>query len=121
VTSPFTEVQLSPLGGAVARMDRGAMALEVPDARWTYFALVKWWDEAGQEDHVAWGRELAAAMRPWTADTAPPPNFIGIDEGHERLVRFYGPEKYRRLVALKDRYDPGNVFALNQNIPPSRT
>jgi berberine-like enzyme len=41
------------------------------------------------------------------------------DEGEERVRSSYGPEKYDRLVALKDRYDPANLFRLNQNIQPS--
>jgi hypothetical protein len=57
-------------------------------------------------------------MQPWANDGVPP-NFIGSEEAPERLRRFYGSEKFARLVALKDRYDSGNVFALNQNIPPS--
>ena len=44
--------------------------------------------------------------------------YIG-DEGEERVREAYGPEKYARLVALKDRYDPTNLFHLNQNIRPS--
>ena len=46
-------------------------------------------------------------------------NFIG-DEGEDRVRGAFGPEKWARLVALKDRYDPENTFRLNQNIPPSR-
>ena len=47
-------------------------------------------------------------------------NFIG-DEGEERVRTAYYPEKFRRLVALKDKDDPNNLFRLNQNIkPPSR-
>ncbi|MFE2561242.1 BBE domain-containing protein [Streptomyces sp. NPDC059352] len=63
-------------------------------------------------------RAFHAAMRPWTTGTSVP-NFICTDEG-ARLRASYGPEKYARLVDLKDRYVPGNVFALDQNIPPGR-
>ena len=45
-------------------------------------------------------------------------NFV-MDEGTERVQSAFGPEKYARLVALKDRYDPGNLFRRNQNIIPS--
>ncbi len=41
-----------------------------------------------------------------------------MEEGEERIRQAYGPEKYDRLKALKQKYDPDNVFRLNQNIPP---
>ena len=47
------------------------------------------------------------------------PNFIEPDEGVARLRASYGPEKYERLVALKQQWDPDNVFRLNQNIAPA--
>ena len=115
--SPFSQILVCPLGGAVARMDPDAMALNMPGANWVCFALASWWDRRGHEQHIAWARGVMEALRPWTADTAPP-NFIGDDEAG-RLRRFYGDQKYKRLIALKDAYDPHNVFALNQNIPPS--
>jgi FAD/FMN-containing dehydrogenase len=46
-------------------------------------------------------------------------NFISDEGGEARVRSTYGPEKYARLVALKDAYDPENVFRLNQNISPS--
>jgi FAD/FMN-containing dehydrogenase len=114
--SPFTTVILVPLGGAVSRMDRTAMSLNLPDAAWMYFCLAMWMDEADTEREVRWGREFMETMKPWATETAPP-NFINDDRG-ERLRASYGEETYARLVALKNEYDPGNVFALNQNITP---
>ena len=48
-------------------------------------------------------------------------NYLGqpVDEGEERVKAAYSSEKYQRLVALKNRYDPTNLFRLNQNIKPS--
>jgi len=116
--SPFTQLIFTPLGGAVARVDRRSMALNIPDAKWAYFCLAMWWDPADAERETEWARSLMAALRPWCAGQALP-NFISSDDGADRLRASYGEEKFARLVELKDRYDPENVFALNQNIPPS--
>ena len=58
------------------------------------------------------------ALEPWSAGKAPL-NFISLDEGEQRLRASFGDAKFERLQALKDKYDPDNVFALNANIPPS--
>jgi FAD/FMN-containing dehydrogenase len=118
VGSPFTQVILARLGGALSRMDQSTMALNQPDAPWFYFCLAMWMDPAEADQHVSWARAFMETMRPWGVDKAPP-NFITIDERAGRLRESYGEEKFARLVALKDKYDPDNVFALNQNIPPS--
>ena len=47
-------------------------------------------------------------------------NRLGADEGRERIKAAYGPEKYARLMALKNKYDPDNLFRLNQNIEPTQ-
>ncbi|WP_370415940.1 FAD-binding oxidoreductase [Streptomyces fradiae] len=117
VTAPMTQVIFCPLGGEMDRLDAGAMALATPPVKWVYFCLTVWWGDEGRGRHIDWARGFHTAMRPWTTGTSVP-NFICPDEG-ARLRASFGPEKYARLVALKDRYDPGNVFALNQNIPPS--
>ena len=117
--SPFTQVIFAPLGGAVARTDRDSMSLNVPDASWFCFCLAMWMDEEGTDHEVAWARSFIETLQPWVAEEPPPPNFIADDEGPAKLRTSYGEEKFDRLVALKDKYDPDNVFALNNNIPPS--
>jgi FAD/FMN-containing dehydrogenase len=47
------------------------------------------------------------------------PNFIEPDEGKQRLLQSFGPEKYERLAQLKREWDPDNLFKLNQNIAPA--
>ena len=94
------------------------MAMEVPDAPWAYHCLGLWPDAMPDEPNIDWVRSFSEVMRPWSVGKAYP-NFIAADEGQERLIASYGPEKYGRLVALKNHYDPDNVFALNQNIKPS--
>lgn len=116
--SPFTTVVLCPLGGALGRTDRTAMALEVPNAKWFYFCEALWQDPAAAESEIAWAHAFKETMRPWATDKAPA-NFVTTDEGQTRLRASFGEEKYQRLVLLKDAYDPGNVFALNPNIAPS--
>ncbi len=56
-------------------------------------------------------------MKPFTTGRAYL-NFIG-EEGEDRVRAAFGPETYARLQALKDRYDPTNLFRLNQNIKPT--
>ncbi len=116
--SPFSAVILCPLGGAVARMDRGSMALNIPNTDWMYFCEATSWDDQQQVADIAWAKQFLATMRPWSVDQAPP-NFLEPDEGTRRIRASFGEEKFRRLVALKDRYDPTNVFSRNVNIHPS--
>ena len=94
-------------------------ALGRRDVRWCYHAIALWMepDPATADAHTAWTRELAEDLRPHATEGVYL-NFTS-DEGDERVRSTYGPEKYARLVALKDRYDPGNLFRLNQNIRPS--
>jgi FAD/FMN-containing dehydrogenase len=118
VKSPFTQIIFAPLGGALARTDKGSMALALPDAKWLYFYLAMSFDPALGDHETGLARTFMETMRPWAVDKAPP-NFINRDDTEGRLRASYGDEKFERLVALKNKYDPDNVFALNQNIPPS--
>ena len=95
------------------------MALDAPVAPFNIHILSLWTDPADDEANIAWTRELAAAMKPFTTGRVYV-NFIG-DEGEERVVAaFGGPEAYARLRELKERWDPRNLFRFNQNIKPRR-
>jgi hypothetical protein len=116
---PMVQLLLEPMGGAISRKGEDETPLGRRDVRWCYHALSMWM-EPGQEAydaHMAWPRELAADLEPETTDGV----YLNYtsDEGEERVRKSYGPEKYDRLVALKDKYDPSNLFHLNQNIKPS--
>ena len=116
--SPMSQVVLEPLGGAETRVDDSATPLPRPDAPFAFHGLGLWTDPAQDEAVEAWARGLGEAMSPWTLDLALP-NFVAEDEPRARLRASYGEANYARLVQAKDRWDPENVFRLNQNIPPS--
>ena len=118
IESPFTQVIIAPLGGAMDRTDRDSMALELPRTPWFYFYLAMSMDPGGIDREAELARSFMQAMSPWTVDRAVP-NFISSDDREGRLRESFGDEKYERLVALKDKYDPENVFCRNQNISPS--
>ena len=75
-----------------------------------------WKDPLESDRNVNWVRGAWQAIRPF-ASGAVYINFLG-DEGDERVRAAYGAEKYARLVELKKKYDPSNLFHLNQNIHP---
>jgi FAD/FMN-containing dehydrogenase len=116
---PMVQLLLEPMGGAVARVSTTETALGRRDIEWLFHALSLWTepDEETASAHVGWARELAGELAPHIA-AGVYLNFTS-DEGDERVREMYGPERYAKLVELKDRYDPTNVFRLNQNIRPS--
>jgi FAD/FMN-containing dehydrogenase len=115
--SPLTVVLLQPLGGEYARVPEGATALAHRDARWACHVLSLWTDAADDAANRAWSAATIGALAPYGHGAAHP-NYVSDDAG-DRVRAFYGEETYARLVAVKDRWDPQNVFASNQNIRPS--
>ena len=116
---PMAQLLMEPLGGAIGRVGDDETALGRRDVPWCYHALALWMepDEQTAQAHIAWARGLAEDLEPHVVDGV----YLNYtsDEGEDRVRSSYGEEKYARLVALKDRYDPGNLFRLNQNIAPS--
>ena len=117
ITSPLSDFKLPMLGGAVAHVDEDATAYSHRDAPLILNINARWADADDAERHVEWTRRLFEAMQPYSAGGTYT-NFMGVDDGAERVRQAYG-HKFGRLQALKDRLDPGNLFRLNQNVPPS--
>ncbi len=115
-TSPFSVVILIPSGGAVAAVPDEATPLGGRSAPWQYHCYGTWTDN-NDASHIGWVRSTEQALRPWSAGRMSL-NFIS-EANNDRVRAAYGPEKYERLVALKDKYDPENVFRMNQNIQPT--
>ena len=117
--SPMAQLLMEPMRGAISRVGEDDTALGRRDVAWCYHALAMWMepDAESAEANVAWAKALAEDLKPHTVEGVYL-NYIS-DEGEQRVRSTYGPAKYDRLVALKDRYDPENLFRLNQNIRPS--
>jgi len=104
--------------GAVGRVPEDATAFGQRRARFNASALAIWEPSDTPERHIAWSRAYAAALAPLASGGYV--NYLGDDATANDVARAYGEQRYRRLVALKDRYDPTNMFRFNQNIKPTR-
>ena len=110
-------VSLQAYGGAIADIDNDATAFSHRHTRFEYVAGVKW--TSPDEDGLRMGaaRQAAAELEPFA--TGAYVNMLS-DEGSSGVRRAYSDAKRSRLTAVKDAYDPDNVFHLNHNIVPSR-
>ena len=106
-----------PLGGQIARVPDDSSAITARQAGWTLHCIGEWESEDDTEHELAWVKAWAPLIEPFRL--AGVPMTFSADTGDERVRATYGEEKYARLVALKDEYDPENIFRLNQNIKPS--
>ena len=116
ITSPLSSVHLHHLGGAMRRIGEDATAFGNRDASFVMNIVSAWTDAKEDERNIKWTRDFFAAMQKFT--TGAYVNFLG-EEGEERVRSAYGAEKYRKLAALKKKYDPANFFHMNQNIKPT--
>jgi FAD/FMN-containing dehydrogenase len=117
ISSPKSEIHVHQMGGAVADVPAGATAFGDRSAPFLLNVIGSTFTADGYTDAVSWAKEFHSAIAPsMTGGTYV--NFVS-EEGEDGVRSSYG-DKYDRLVALKDQYDPTNLFRLNQNIPPSK-
>lgn len=116
VSAPHTHVVIYTFGGALSRVPPGQTAVSHRDARHAIIAIGMWEHPAEDDIQIQWVRDFADAMQPYASEGFYPNYEENV--GAERLVAAFGPEKYNRLAAAKRKYDPSNIFRLNQNISP---
>ena len=116
VPAPFSHIVVEHMGGAVSRVDRQATAYNYRDAQYNFLIVGIWPDAAGDARGISWVRGLWQAMQPFSTGHI----YVNYesDIGADRVQAAYGAAKYARLVALKNTYDPTNLFRLNANITP---
>ncbi|MGN6755983.1 MAG: FAD-binding oxidoreductase [Thermomicrobiales bacterium] len=116
VPSPFTAIAIADCHGAYARVGNADTAYAHRDLQWDVNIAGNWADPAENERNITWVRACHDAIAPHLSHGVYV-NDLG-DEGGQRVRDAYGAN-YARLVALKDHYDPTNLFRLNQNIEPT--
>lgn len=109
-------VSLQAYGGAIAEIDDDATAFSHRRTRFEYVAGAKWTDPDEDSLHIDAARQAAAKLDPFAAGA-----YVNTlsDEGASGVRRAYSEAKRTRLTAVKDAYDPNNVFHLNHNTAPS--
>jgi FAD/FMN-containing dehydrogenase len=118
VPAPHTHVVVEHLGGAVRRVGNDEMAVDHREALYNFLIVGMWANAAEDAEVIGWVRELWGALQPFSSGGL----YVNYEAEHDvgRVQAAYSPAKYARLVALKNKYDPTNLFRLNQNIMPTR-
>lgn len=117
MTSPLSLVTLQHYRGAVSRLDPDVTAYAYRNAAFGVTMGAAWTSKDEDARHIAWSRDFHAAMLPLSHGVYM--NFMGMDEGEDQVKAAYGEKTYERLVALKNKYDPTNLFRINHNIRPT--
>jgi FAD/FMN-containing dehydrogenase len=117
VSSPFTDVKLVSLGGAVARVSDDETAFGHRASKYALAIQTRWANVNESAEHLAWSRAFFEAMRMHSTGNVYV-NFMA-DEGEKRVMDAYTSRTFDRLRAIKAIYDPRNRFRLNQNVHPA--
>lgn len=118
MTSPYSRLAVFHLGGAVKRHDEQAMAVSHRNVEYVIAINTGWADPQDNDKQIRWTRDLWTAIRPFSSGGVYV-NFLSADDGEDRVRAAYGETKFERLVQLKSKYDPQNLFQVNKNIKPA--
>jgi FAD/FMN-containing dehydrogenase len=112
-------MHLYPIDGVAGRVPKDATAWNYRDAHWGMVIIGVSPDPADNDRMIEWTRQYWSALHPYSAGGAYVNMMMdAVDEGSERVRASYG-DHYDRLARIKARYDPTNLFRVNQNIKPA--
>ena len=115
--SPLSALVIEHLGGAISKVGDTDTAFSHRRAHHSFLVFGVWTDPAENEKNIEWSRKAYETVQPFLEDGVYV-NYLGEGEGDVRVRAAYGVN-YERLVAVKNKYDPTNLFRLNQNIKPT--
>jgi FAD/FMN-containing dehydrogenase len=113
--APMSQMILFRIGQGVTAVPDDATAFSHRDANYLFHPITVWTEPGHDERLIAGARTFVEAMRPYSTGAS----YLNFTPEADRVRDAYGDRKYALLVALKDRYDPNNLFRLNHNIVPS--
>ena len=116
IPSPYSAIILEYYGGVSAHEPEGGTSYPHRQSEYDLVIISNWLNPGDDEKNITWARAFFDAMDPFLSHRVYM-NALGV-EGDDRVKEAYGGN-YDRLVALKNKYDPQNLFCMNQNIKPA--
>lgn len=113
-SSPMTQVHVHALLGAIARVGEDDTAYSHRSSGYAINLVAQWELREQGPGEIAWAREGWEAMKPYCSG-----GYVNFMDADDSARGAYSAAKYQRLVQIKSRYDPDNIFRLNQNVDPS--
>lgn len=114
--SPFSLLLFFHIHGAAARIGLSETAFTARQNQWDIDIISQWRDVTEDEKNIGWARTFWQKIEPFTKGVYM--NHLDADDSASRVRAAYG-RNYERLASIKSKYDPGNLFRMNNNITPS--
>ena len=115
---PLSTMHMYPINGFASRIGKNDTAWNYRDANYAVVIVGIEEDPAKKDTVINWAKDYWSALHPYSAGGAYI-NFM-MDEGEDRIKATYG-DNYKKLASIKAKYDPNNLFRVNQNIKPQKT
>jgi FAD/FMN-containing dehydrogenase len=117
--SPLSMALVFEVKGQIRRVPKDAMAFDHRDPCFEMSIIANWTEPSQDAANIEWARNVWSAAQPYVMP-AVYTNHMTAEESTDRVRASYGADKYNRLAALKNKYDPDNFFCSNHNIVPQR-